>query len=59
MKHIAKFRKKKNMTREELAVATQIPFDTLKGYELGVRNPKTERALILAKVLGVTIEELG
>lgn len=59
MKNLMKIRKKKKMTREQLCVAADIPYVTLKAYELNRRNPKLVRAKKLAEALGVSIEDLG
>lgn len=61
MKNLKKIRegKRPRMTREQLCVATDIPFVTLKAYELDQRNPKLVRAKKLAEALGVSIDDLG
>ena len=59
MKNLANIRKRKKMTREELCVATGVPYLTLRAYEQGVREPKVGTARKFAEALGVTIEDLG
>jgi len=51
-------RAKKNLTQEELAELVQVTRKTINTVENGIYIPSTYLALKLAKVLGVTVEEL-
>jgi putative transcriptional regulator len=51
-------RAKKDLTQEDLAELVQVTRKTINTVENGVYVPSTYLALKLAKVLGVTVEEL-
>ena len=51
-------RAKKNLTQEELAELVQVTRKTINTVENGIYIPSTYLALKLARVLGVTVEEL-
>ena len=52
------FRKKKNLTQEELAKLVGTTRQTIIAIELGQFNPSTKLALIIAMVLDTKIEDL-
>ncbi|MEI6614360.1 MAG: helix-turn-helix transcriptional regulator [Chrysiogenales bacterium] len=51
-------RARKGLTQEELAELVQVTRKTINTVENGIYIPSTYLALKLAKVLGVTVEEL-
>ena len=51
-------RARKDLTQEELAGLVQVTRKTINTVENGIYIPSTYLALKLAKVLGVTVEEL-
>jgi putative transcriptional regulator len=51
-------RAKKDLTQEELAELVQVTRKTINTVENGIYIPSTYLALKLAKILGVTVEEL-
>jgi putative transcriptional regulator len=51
-------RAKKDLTQEQLAELVQVTRKTINTVENGIYIPSTYLALKLAKVLGVTVEEL-
>ena len=51
-------RAKKDLTQEELAELVQVTRKTINTVENGIYIPSTYLALKLARVLGVTVEEL-
>lgn len=51
---IRKYRLEKGMKQVQLADKTGILVSTIRQYELGIRNPKTERLKIIADALEVT-----
>jgi putative transcriptional regulator len=51
-------RAKKNLTQEQLAELVQVTRKTINTVENGIYIPSTYLALKLARVLGVTVEEL-
>lgn len=51
-------RAKKDITQEQLAELVQVTRKTINTVENGIYIPSTYLALKLAKVLGVTVEEL-
>lgn len=55
---IKEIRKAKGMTGAELAKALNTTPVNISRYETGKRMPSIEKAVEMAKVLGVTIEEL-
>ena len=52
---IKRYRKIKNMSQEMLAQASGINISMIKKYECGIRNPKPEQLLKIAKALGISI----
>ena len=57
-KFIAKLRKEKNMTQEQLAEIIEISPRNLSGIELGVNFVKAETLEKIIKALNVTTEEM-
>lgn len=55
---IKEIRKEKGMTAAELAKAVNTTPVSISRYETGKRLPSIEKAYEIAKVLGVTIDEL-
>ena len=51
-------RARKDLTQEELAELVQVTRKTINTVENGIYIPSTYLALKLARVLGVTVEEL-
>ena len=51
---IKKYRKECGVTQEQLCEAAGISISTLKKYETGLRNPKTEQLRKMAEALGVS-----
>lgn len=59
LKNLAKLRKEKGWTQEELAQKASISYNTLIKIERkGIKNPKIETVVKLSKALGVTIDDL-
>lgn len=59
LKNLSKLRKKKGLTQEGLARKADISFHTLVKIEGGgIKNPKIETVIKLAKALEVKIDEL-
>ena len=56
--NIKNYRKKKGISQSELSKLTGIPQTTISGWEKGVGEPSITRALLLAKVLNITVENL-
>ena len=52
-------RAKKDLTQEQLAELVQVTRKTINTVENGIYIPSTYLALKLARVLGVTVEELS
>ena len=50
---LALIRKTRNMTREELAEKSGVPYPTIAGWEQGVRNPANGQAAQVCKVARV------
>jgi len=55
---LKKFRKAKGMTQKELSVLSGISVATIRKYESGERNPKSESLNKIMKALNFTIEDL-
>lgn len=55
---IKQIRKAQGRTATWTSEATGVSRDTLRSWEKGVSMPMYEKARLLAKVLGVTMEEL-
>lgn len=59
LKNLAKLRKEKGLTQEGLARKADISYHTLIKLESGgIKNPKIETVVKLAKVLKVSVEDL-
>ena len=59
LKNIRKFRKKKGWPQEKLARKANISYHTLVKIERGgIKNPKIETIVKLAKALGVSLDKL-
>lgn len=59
LKNLAKLRREKSLTQEGLARKANISFHTVVKLESGgIKNPKIETVVKLAKVLEVDIEKL-
>jgi len=54
---IRKYRKEQNMSQDELSARSGINVSTIKKYEIGYRNPKTEQLIKISAALGVSINE--
>ena len=57
-KNIAKFRKEKNLTQEELAKSINVSPKTISSYENNRNLPTIETLLLLSQVLDVSIDEI-
>ena len=55
---IAELRRKKNMTQEELAAELGVTPQAVSKWETGTADPSTSNLLALAKLFGVSAEEL-
>jgi len=59
LKNLKKLRQKKGWSQEKLAREASISYNTLIKIERGgIKNPKLETLIKLAKALGVSIDEL-
>ena len=59
LKNLAKIRKEKGLTQEGLARKADISFHTLVKIENGgIKNPRIETVIKLAKALGVNVDRL-
>ena len=59
LKNLAKIRKDKEWSQEKLAHEAEISYNTLIKIERnGIKNPKIETVIKLAKALEVSIDEL-
>lgn len=59
LKNLVKIRKEKGLTQESLARKADISFHTLVKIESGgIKNPRIETVIKLAKALGVSIDKL-
>ena len=56
-KKLKELRQQKGMTQTQLAEACGIPYGTVRDYEQDKRNPLLANAQILARVLGVSLDE--
>ena len=52
------YRKRTGLSSQEFAFVCDIPIGTYFSYESGQRNPKQETINIIAKKLGITVEDL-
>lgn len=58
MNQIRIFRKKKKISQKELALIMKVNQNTISQWENDMRQPKIKQAIMLAKVLETTVEEL-
>lgn len=59
LKNLAKIRKEKKLTQEALARKADISYHTLIKLESGgIKNPKIETVIKIAKALDITIDKL-
>lgn len=54
---IKEFRKKNNLTQEELGKKIGVGLSTISGYERGTNSPDNDKLYSLSKVLGVTVND--
>ena len=54
-KRIQQLREEKNVSRQELAVATGLTVSAISNYELGIRVPRDEAKEALAEFFGVDV----
>ncbi len=60
LKNLVKLRKGKGWSQERLAVESSISYNTIIKIERGgIKNPKIETVIKLAKALNVTLDELA
>lgn len=52
------YRNKLNLSQAELAAKCGVTQQAINGYELGVKTPKLETLLLIAKALNCTTDEL-
>ncbi len=59
MKNLAKIRKEKGWSQEKLAVESGISYNTIIKIERGgIKNPKIETVIKMAKALGISLDDL-
>lgn len=58
MKNLKKIREKKGMSIEELAFKSEQPYGTVRTWDSKTKKASAEGAWEIAKVLGVTVEDL-
>ena len=59
LKNLVKLRKQKGWSQEKLAVESGISYNTIIKIERGgIKNPKIETVVKLAKALGVSLDRL-
>lgn len=59
LKNLVNLRKEKGWSQEKLAVESSISYNTIIKIERGgIKNPKIETVIKLAKALGVKIDDL-
>lgn len=56
--NIKRIRIQRGLTQAELGFLLKISESTVRGYELGIRNPKPSKLEAIAKVLSVNVEVL-
>ena len=60
LKNLVKLRKQKGWSQEKLAVESDISYNTIIKIERGgIKNPKIETVIKLAKALSVSIDDLA
>ena len=57
-KRLYELRRKKNFTQEELASALDVTRQTISNWETGTAKPKIDKAIDLAKIYGISLDEL-
>lgn len=58
MNKIREFRKKKNLSQEQVAKEMGLNQHTISQWETGERTPSVKKALKLAEILGTTVDNL-
>ena len=59
MKNLAKIRKAKGWSQEKLAVEAGVSYNTIIKIERGgIKNPKIETVIKMAKALGISLDEI-
>ncbi|MDD5773240.1 MAG: helix-turn-helix transcriptional regulator [bacterium] len=59
MKNLTKIRKEKGWSQEKLAVESGISYNTIIKIERGgIKNPRIDTVIKIAKALGISIDEL-
>ena len=59
LKNLVSFRKQKGWSQEKLAVESGMSYNTIIKIERGgIKNPKIETVIKLAKALGVSLDDL-
>ena len=58
MEKIRELRKKRGLTMRQAADALAIPYTTYVNYEKGLREPNSEKLLLLSEFFGVSVDEL-
>ena len=59
LKNLIKLREEKGWSREKLAVESNVSYNTIVKIEYGgIKNPKIETVIKLAKALGVSLDKL-
>jgi len=56
---LKKLREEKGLSQAKLAAASGVPVGTLRCWEYGRRTPLLDAALLVAKALGVSLDELA
>jgi len=57
--NLHKLRKEKGLTQQDLAKKAGVSQQLIGHYENGIRAPKLEKAILLAKALGVPVEAIN
>ena len=58
MNKIKKFRKKQNLSQNDIAKIMKVKQNTISQWEKDVRTPNVKQAIELAKILETTVESL-
>ncbi len=58
MNKIKEFRKKKNLSQDNISKMINVRQSTISQWETGERNPNVLQALKLAEILETTVEDL-
>jgi transcriptional regulator with XRE-family HTH domain len=56
--NLRKLRKEKGLSQQELAKKAGVSQQVIGHYEKGIRAPKLEQAILVAKALGMSVEEI-